>query len=206
MFDRNDFSVWTILKQCIGKVTRSHAWQLVNCRPNKYICPVSFHLLQLPHIARGVGTLWFIFLIRCSRYIYKHINIKLKLEDRNLSECWYTDVNELSKHDHTVGCFIKRWRKLFSKIYFRIELILIIFKTLHFTSVITHQNWLWQANTAWHSSQSDGVYIYIYQKLCYNVTTGHNGSHIDPVVWRQIESTCLPSCWIIMGSSLDLPN
>lgn len=24
MFDRNDFSVWTILKQCIGKVTWSH--------------------------------------------------------------------------------------------------------------------------------------------------------------------------------------
>lgn len=65
------------------------------------------------------------------------------------------------------------------------------------------EDWLWQANAAWHSSQSVGV-IYIqcvYQKLCYNVTTGHNGSHIDPVVKRQIESTCLPSCWIIMGSS-----
>lgn len=142
-------------------------WQgnQITCHGNLLIvdqintCPVSFHLLQLPHIARGVGTLWFIFLIRCSRYIYKHINIKLKLEDRNLRECWYTDVNELSKHDHTVGCFIKRWRKLFSKIYFRIELILIIFKTLHFTSVITHQNRLWQANAAWHSSQSVGVYI-----------------------------------------------
>lgn len=65
------------------------------------------------------------------------------------------------------------------------------------------EDWLWQANAAWHSSQSVGV-IYIqcvYQKLCYNVTTGHNGSHIDRIVRRQIKSTCLPSCWIIMGSS-----
>lgn len=95
--------------------------------------------------------------------------------------------------------------KLFS-IYIRNSFFFSFLKL--YISPQSSEDWLWQANAAWHSSQSVGV-IYIqcvYQKLCYNVTTGHNGSHIDRVVRRQIESTCLPSCWIIMGSSLDLPN
>lgn len=107
-------------------------------------------------------------------------------------------------HDPTVGCF-----------YWKMQVVLNIYYKFIFFSFLklyispqSSEDWLWQANAAWHSSQSVGV-IYIqcvYQKLCYNVTTGHNGSHIDPVVKRQIESTCLSSCWIIMGSSLDLPN
>lgn len=80
--------------------------------------------------------------------------------------------------------------KLFS-IYIRNSFFFSFLKL--YISPQSSEDWLWQANAAWHSSQSVGV-IYIqcvYQKLCYNVTTGHNGSHIDPVVRRQIESTCL---------------
>lgn len=52
----------------------------------------------------------------------------------------------------TLWVFIERC-KLFSMI----EFLFYIFQ--NFTFHPSHQNWLWQAHAAWHSSQSVGVYI-----------------------------------------------
>lgn len=102
-----------------------------------------------------------------------------------------------------MGCFIKRWRKLFSNIYYRIEFIFWFFKTLHFTSVITHQNWLWQANTAWHSSQSDGVYIYISKTLlqCNNRAQWiPYWSHCMKTNWKHLFTILLDHHGVVSGS------